>query len=81
MVATNNEAFAEWAWNAGSDDSATPWLLHPHDIWVANPHYTGPVVPHPESDSGMYEEAPSELDLWKADMERRIRRLEDKVLD
>jgi hypothetical protein len=37
-----------WAYYVGTDRPETPWLLHPCDVWVANPHYTGPSAPHPE---------------------------------
>jgi hypothetical protein len=51
-LATPQEAVAEWARNIGGDgDNATKaWLLHDWDVWVQNPHYAGPAVPHPESD-------------------------------
>lgn len=50
MLASNNEALAEWAWNAGRERKDDAWLLHDFDIWLQNPHYTGPAVPHPEAD-------------------------------
>lgn len=43
------DAVREWAWNV-SAPAHVAWLLHDFDIWVANPHYTGPAVPHPEYD-------------------------------
>lgn len=50
MFATKSDAVSEWAWNVGHYprfiDSA--WLNHDWDVWVKNPHYTGPVQPHPE---------------------------------
>ena len=50
MWASNNEALNEWRWNAGREAKDDAWLLHPNDIWLENPHYRGPKVPHPESD-------------------------------
>lgn len=48
--ATMSEAVDEWARNVGSFpryiDQA--WLSHDYDVWVKNPHYTGPAQPHPE---------------------------------
>lgn len=49
-LATNSEALAEFAWNAGMDNPDKAWLLHDWDIWVANPHYAGVRPPHPEDD-------------------------------
>lgn len=49
-LATPQDAVREYAWNAGQDCPDTAWLLHPFDVWVENPHYTGPAVPHPESE-------------------------------
>ena len=49
-AATNSEAVAEYARNAGADHPDRAWLLHDWDVWVSNPHYRGPPVPHPESD-------------------------------
>jgi hypothetical protein len=48
--ATYTEAFAEFAYNGGADHSDRAWLLHDCDVWVRNPHYRGPAVPHPEAD-------------------------------
>ena len=56
-LASPQEAVAEWASNYGSMHLDRAWLLHDWDVWVANPHYAGPKVPHPESDwEGPYEE-------------------------
>jgi hypothetical protein len=54
-LATPQESVTEWAYNAGEDMSDRAWLLHDWDVWVANPHYVGPKVPHPE-DEGFYDE-------------------------
>jgi hypothetical protein len=52
MLATNNEALAEYARNAGMDNPDRAWILTPWDIFVANPFYQGPAVRHPEDDYG-----------------------------
>ena len=49
-MATPSEAVAEFGYNAGMDYPDRAWLLHDFDVWVANPHYVGPPVPHPEDD-------------------------------
>lgn len=51
-LATPSEAVAEFGRNAGMDHPDRAWLLHDWDVWVKNPHYAGPPVPHPESDHG-----------------------------
>ena len=49
-LATPSEAVAEFGRNAGAEFPDRAWLLHDWDVWVKNPHYAGPPVPHPESD-------------------------------
>jgi len=49
-LATPAEAVAEFARNIGGEYPDRAWLLHDWDVWVRNPHYKGPPVPHPESD-------------------------------
>lgn len=49
-LATGGESLAEFARNAGQDHPERAWLLDGRDVWVANPFYVGPPVPHPESD-------------------------------
>lgn len=56
-LATPSEAVAEFAHNYGMDHPELAWLLHDWDVWVANPFYIGPKVPHPEDDYAS-EEAP-----------------------
>jgi len=51
-----NDQLREFASAAGEMNQDQAWLLHDRDIWVANPYYTGPEVPHPEST--YYEELP-----------------------
>jgi hypothetical protein len=58
MLATWNDAFREFAWNYGMDHPDRAWLLHDNDVWLANPHYVGPPVPHPE-DYDFEDEAPA----------------------
>lgn len=48
--ATPSEAVAEFGRNAGMDNPDRAWLLHDWDVWVRNPFYSGPPVPHPEDD-------------------------------
>lgn len=50
-VATDTEAMEEMAWNMGASRADRAWLLDDRDVWVANPHYVGPPVRHPEDDS------------------------------
>jgi hypothetical protein len=57
-LATPAESVAEWAYNAGEEMPDRAWLLHDWDVWVANPHYSGPPVPHPEDYGPEGEEAP-----------------------
>lgn len=45
--ATIPEAIREWAWNVEAP-SDKAWILSDYDVWVANPHYVGPPVRHPE---------------------------------
>jgi hypothetical protein len=50
VLATPSEAISEYGYNAGMDDPEKAWILTPWDVWVRNPHYIGPPVPHPESE-------------------------------
>jgi hypothetical protein len=57
-LASPSEAIAEFGRNAGMDNPDQAWLLHDWDVWVKNPFYSGPPVPHPESDwEGPYDDA------------------------
>ena len=51
-VATMSDAVNEWVWNVGHYPRfiAHQWLNHDYDVWVRNPHYTGPDQGHPEDD-------------------------------
>lgn len=50
-TATGSESLAEFAHNAGMDNSNRAWLLDNRDVWVRNPFYSGPTVSHPEDDN------------------------------
>lgn len=43
------EQVREYTNNHGANNTELAWILSPFDTWEANPHYTGPEVPHPES--------------------------------
>ena len=45
-----NDSLQVFAHTVGEENKDHAWLLHDRDVWIANPHYTGPEVPHPESD-------------------------------
>lgn len=68
VVATQDQAVREWAWNAGSQVPDQAWMLHDLDVWVANPHYRGAPVPHPEADDydveGDHDGQPDEAQEW-----------------
>ena len=49
-LATGGESLREFAHNAGADNPDRAWLLDTRDVWVQNPCYSGPPVPHPEDD-------------------------------
>jgi hypothetical protein len=68
-LATIAEADAEWARNVGADRPQSAWILSDRDVWYPNPAYSGPPVPHPESepDYERYEEDEAE---FLADQER-----------
>ena len=56
-IATEWEACLEYGRNAGQEETDRAWILTPQDVWVRNPHYHGPAVPHPEEDDYVDEEA------------------------
>lgn len=45
------EAVREYADVVGYENPDRAWILSPYDTWEANPHYHGPRVEHPESQS------------------------------
>lgn len=49
-LATPAMAMAEHARNVGDLQPDRQWLLTDYDVWVRNPHYTGPDQGHPEYD-------------------------------
>lgn len=49
-LASNNEALAEYAANAGEERPDRQWILTPWDTWERNPKYHGPPQRHPEDD-------------------------------
>ena len=42
------EAHAAYPWQEGRYYPDRAWLLSPFDVWMRNPFYSGPPVPHPE---------------------------------
>jgi hypothetical protein len=67
-LATWSDAFREWAWNAGAMFPDRAWLLHDCDVWLANPHYVGPPVRHPEDDGDYDYDAPDGTPDYVPDM-------------
>lgn len=47
-LATHTDAMREFARNVGREYPHVCWLLTDYDVWVRNPFYQGPEVPHPE---------------------------------
>jgi len=47
-LATPRDAMREYADWVGAESPDVPWILTDYDVWVPNPHYHGPAVPHPE---------------------------------
>lgn len=45
-----DEATRQYAYNHGALEPEKAWILTPFDVWMPNPHYNGPAVPHPEDD-------------------------------
>lgn len=52
MIACEADAMREYARNCGDDPDkiGRQWLLTDYDVWVRNPHYSGPAQRHPEED-------------------------------
>jgi len=44
------EADRQYAHAIGEQNPDWAWVLSDRDAWYPNPYYTGPPVPHPESD-------------------------------
>jgi hypothetical protein len=70
-LATPAEAVSEFAANIGGEYLDRAWLLHDWDVWVKNPAYVGPPVPHPESDDGFGEDAISPAEEMHNELVRR----------
>lgn len=49
-VAIEYDAMGEYAAVVGAEEPNRAWILTDYDVWVRNPHYHGPAVPHPEDD-------------------------------
>ena len=79
-VASPAEAIDEFAWNAGQEVPDQAWLSHDWDVWVKNPHYVGPPVPHPESDDWRDAEDAENLAVEQADkIARRSVPMDDDI--
>ena len=50
----------------GADMPERPWILTPWDVWMANPHYQGPPIEHPEAAANMEMAAEAAEPLGKA---------------
>jgi hypothetical protein len=72
-VASPSEAVAEFGRNAGAEYPDRAWLLHDWDVWVANPYYVGPPVPHPESDEA-YDYDAEDAENLEAEMADKLAR-------
>ena len=44
------EADRQYAYAIGEQNPDWAWVLSDRDVWYPNPHYSGPPVPHPESE-------------------------------
>jgi len=49
MLATMSDAVREWSYNCEAPADRC-WIIHDYDVWVRNPRYVGPDMPHPEYD-------------------------------
>ena len=56
-IATPREAMDEFARNVGNEGNYInyQWILTDYDVWVRNPHYTGPEQRHPEDCDDVYQ--------------------------
>lgn len=63
MLATNDQALHEFAFNVGRHphNINRQWILGHNDVWIKNPHYTGPDQVHPE-DIDWDDDEPEEFD-------------------
>jgi len=49
-LATPMDACREYALNFGAENQERAWVLTDFDVWMPNPFYRGPPVPHPEEE-------------------------------
>lgn len=75
--ATPAEAMREEAMNVGFENPERPWILTDYDVWIANPYYKGPPVPHPDDAYYMTEE---EAKAFAEDASRPLPKVEPKTL-
>ena len=54
-LATPRDAMREFAAAVGGERPDQAWILTDYDVWIENPHYRGPAVPHPESEEALEE--------------------------
>lgn len=47
----------------GSKHSEKPWILSDRDVWVQNPYYVGPSVPHPDDFYAEPEQTPDDVNV------------------
>jgi hypothetical protein len=55
-LATPMDAMREYAENVGRDNPDAAWIITPYDVWMENPFYDGPSVPHPDDYPDDYDE-------------------------
>lgn len=51
---TPMELLRDEARDLGSRRPEQAWVLTDRDVWMKNPYYRGPAVPHPEMDDAVY---------------------------
>lgn len=80
-LATPAEAVQEWGLTVGAMREDDAWLLHDFDVWVKNPFYSGPPVPHPEDDPRDHDPVAAQvddLDGMNAQIDSEARAEEDR---
>lgn len=65
---TTDEWMRDQASDIGFKNQVQAWILTSWDIWVANPYYKGPEVPHPE-DYSYEDDDGEELSIAASDKE------------
>jgi hypothetical protein len=48
------ESLRAEASHLGAKRPERAWILTDRDVWMRNPYYRGPAVPHPELDDAVY---------------------------